>query len=89
MSILINKDSINFGNYSISLHPDGIEIDGKFKYDSNGILPTQAQRTLSGYTSGGQPTTNIIDKFPFASDANATDVGDLTQGRYWTAGQQV
>ena len=39
---------------------------------------------VSGYTSGGDtsiPSTNdqtIIDKFPFASDGNATDVGDLT-----------
>lgn len=38
-----------------------------------------------GYAAGGQgssptqtgPVTNIIDKFPFASDSNATDVGDL------------
>lgn len=36
-----------------------------------------------GYNTGGQtsptPITkyNVIDKFPFASDANATDVGDL------------
>ena len=40
--------------------------------------------SVNGYTSGGNstipggpPTYNIIDKFPFASDANATDVGDL------------
>ena len=25
--------------------------------------------------------SNIIDRFPFASDANATDVGDLTVSR--------
>jgi hypothetical protein len=38
----------------------------------------------SGYTSSGASTTpfppvrsNVIDKFPFASDANATDVGDV------------
>jgi hypothetical protein len=30
---------------------------------------------------------NIIDKFPFASDANATDVGDLTQARSQATGQ--
>ena len=30
---------------------------------------------------------NTIDKFPFASNANATDVGDLTVGRYSGAGQ--
>ena len=41
----------------------------------------------NGYTSGGEPTPYvaanalIIDKFPFSSDTNASDVGDLTQGR--------
>ena len=50
--------------------------------------------TVSGYTSGGIapfPATtpnNTIDKFPFAADANATDVGNLTEGKRSTAGQQ-
>ena len=49
--------------------------------------------TVSGYTSGGfnpaqSPNRlNVIDKFPFASDANATDVGDLTVARNGPAGQ--
>ena len=37
-----------------------------------------------GFVSGGQdPTnaTNVIDKFTFASDANAADVGNLTVAR--------
>jgi len=47
-----------------------------------------------GYTSGGTPNTpgpgtNIIDKFPFASDTNATDVGDLTVCDATTSGHQV
>lgn len=48
--------------------------------------------TASGYTSGGSffpgtPTySNVIDKFPFSSDANASDVGDLTQARRFLAG---
>ena len=48
-----------------------------------------------GYTSGGfapplsPSTANVIDKFPFSTDANATDVGDLTVARYGGAGQQV
>ena len=47
--------------------------------------------TVSGYTAGGINDTcrDIIDKYPFASDANATDVGDLTVGRYGVAGQQA
>jgi hypothetical protein len=44
-----------------------------------------------GYTSGGGPgggTLNTIDRFPFASaTTNASDVGDLTSGRYAPAGQ--
>ena len=51
--------------------------------------------TTNGYTSGGTyqflPTAvkNTIDKFPFAADANATDVGDLTVTRSSPTGQQV
>jgi len=53
--------------------------------------------TASGYTSGGSdptagpsgPEVNYIDKFPFSSDASATDVGDLTQVRFRASGHQV
>ena len=52
---------------------------------------------VSGYTCGGSfrnsaaPATpmNTIDKFSFASDANATDVADMTQARYGICGCQV
>ena len=47
----------------------------------------------NGYTSGGwvPPSTynTSIDKFPFATDANASSVGDLIQHRAIPAGQQV
>ena len=38
---------------------------------------------VSGYTSGGQSpgVVDTIDKFPFATYTNATDVGDLTVTR--------
>jgi len=51
---------------------------------------------VSGYTSGGGASTappappsklDTIDKFSFASDANATDVGELSQARTLAAGQ--
>jgi hypothetical protein len=50
---------------------------------------------VSGYSSGGfspasgtpNGATNRIDKFPFATNANATDVADLTNGTYRLAGQ--
>jgi hypothetical protein len=53
--------------------------------------PAGQSSTDNGYSSGGATApanVNTIDKFPFSSDANATDVGDLTQGRYVLAGQQ-
>ncbi len=41
--------------------------------------------TTHGYASGGEPAGgehgNVIDKFSFASEGTATDVGDLTVGR--------
>jgi hypothetical protein len=49
--------------------------------------------SVNGYSSGGDTSpgapgeVNTIDKFPFASDADATDVGDLTQIRRSPAGQ--
>ena len=49
--------------------------------------PAGASSSASGYTAGGTiqlPSTsytNVIDKFPFTVDANATDVGDLTEAK--------
>lgn len=46
------------------------------------------QGSVSGYVSGGDnPGSNVIDKYPFATDANATDVGDLTVARNLPTGQ--
>ena len=44
--------------------------------------------SISGYKSGGSgPSTyNIIDKWSFSSDGNASDVGDQTTARYDTGG---
>jgi hypothetical protein len=52
-------------------------------------VPGQSSST-HGYSSGGVlPAFNVIDRFTFASDADATDVGDITVGRYGPAGHQV
>ena len=55
--------------------------------------PGGQSSTTHGYTSGGYATvpvsspSNVIDKFPFSTDANATDVGDLTVARQRNTGQ--
>jgi hypothetical protein len=67
----------------------GTNIYGVESINKDNTPPYSFQGSVSGYTSGGLGPTifNIIDKFPFASDANATDVGDLTQLRRSLAGQ--
>ena len=44
--------------------------------------------TTHGYASGGNPgNSNVIDKFSFTTDGDATDVGDLSLGRQSLTGQ--
>lgn len=56
-------------------------------------LPTGNSSITHGYSSGGRLApentveTNIIDKFPFASNTVASDVGDLTTVRSFATGQ--
>ena len=38
--------------------------------------------------SGGPSVVDVIDRFPFASDTNATDVGDLQASKSHASGQQ-
>ena len=57
--------------------------------------PSGTSSTTNGYSSGGyiiNPSvvnSDVIDKFSFSADGNATDVGNLTQGMQLSAGQQV
>ena len=87
MSYLVNNTPVIDGNRQTNLA--NVSILGVSGY----LLVQRAfQGNVSGYTSGGYtpPVTylNTIDKFPFASNANATDVGDLTVARAGSAGQQ-
>ena len=51
-------------------------------------IETAVSIVSNGYTSGGtNPIMNVIEKFPFASSANATDVGDLTASKTRPTGQ--
>ena len=77
--------------FAFTQYADGIEFNGKAVAIAFDVPPPIFQGTVSGYTSGGldSPGVNVntIDKFPFAADGNATDVGDLTQARSFVAGQ--
>ena len=58
---------------------------------SGDVEPFHGTGKVSGYTHGGWGGPgnlyNVLDKYSFTADANATDVGDLTTGRYSTAPQ--
>ena len=56
-----------------------------------GELPPRSpvQGSSYGYTSGGVTPSysNVIDRFSFVSNGNATNVGDLTESKRGAAGQ--
>ena len=89
MAIKIFPNSIQIGDYTLEESDTGFTFSGAAQVVSTVevVYPAVVGFT-SGYTSGGFPAINTIDKFPFASDANATDVGDLTVARQNPAGQQ-
>lgn len=95
--LVANNDTVEEDGYSIlgtkSIAEDGFGFN---QFDMSTLTlsfsPTPiAQGSASGYTSGGDigslTYVDTIDKFPFAADANATDVGNLTFGRARIAGQ--
>ena len=57
------------GNLTVAAH--GAGHAGCSSWDHGGYV-------FGGYTGGPDPNTNVIDKFLFSSDANATDWADLT-----------
>ena len=83
-AILIADEAYYKGTLSIGSTLQDLPSD----YFTDYFPDAAFQGTTSGYNSGGQgappyPTSvlNVIDKFPFSSDANATDVGDLSAVR--------
>lgn len=80
MAIKIEYDRICIGNFVLCEDANGVVFDGKAC--SNQFIDNPfTQGIVSGYTSGGDNGTDVIDKFPFTADANATDVGELSVAR--------
>ena len=50
---------------------------------TSGNVQLLFQGEISGYSvgGGGSPNVNVIEKYSFTTDGNATDVGDLAQAR--------
>jgi hypothetical protein len=70
--------------------PTGNSPSGLTKRSTEAVISYTFQGSTSGYRSGGfissSNSTNVIDNYPFASDTNASDVGDLTVARNDCAG---
>jgi hypothetical protein len=90
MVIRVNSSNIQIGNFSLEENSNGLFFNGIINSSNSFTTDTPYQGTVAGYTSGGNPgtpsTTNVIDKFPFASGGNATDAGDLFQARATAGG---
>lgn len=88
--------SIGINKFQFATDGDGAKIGDLVLTRDYGVGQSS---TANGYYTGGQVFTNPspppvspvnnMEKFPFASDANAADVGDLTGRRSSGAGQQV
>lgn len=82
------------GNYAseIAKFPFASDTDTAIGADlSQGRRQTAGQSsTTDGYATGGASPaqSDVIDKYSFSSDVNATDVGELTSTRYLANGQQ-
>ena len=94
MTIRIYNNKIEFDNgsnvFTLTETTSGFIYNGYINA-SNVITSSPILGINFGFASGGAPSggnqVNIIDRFPFATNANATDYGDLTLARYMIAGQ--
>lgn len=84
-----NTTSSNTANRTLTITPTGLSVSGRFTAREISRELGSFQGTVAGFNSGGYNVgfQNVVDKFPFATNSNATDVGDLTQSRVGSAGQ--
>ena len=86
------------GGRFIYIQKFSFTTDGNATANSGGLAVTTAAAAgqsdainAFGYVTGGEilPSTirNDIQKFSFASEAAATDIGSLTEGRFYMSGQ--
>ena len=90
-SLTFTTPSQNAGIYILQVkNPDGASITVVPGIEYVTPAPSYTfEGTVSGYTSGGDapPRVDTVDKFSFATNSNATDVGNLTQARNYCSGQ--
>jgi len=90
MAITICGDRINFDGTDVCAVPTG--IDGCMCIVSQCGFCDQRrfQGEVSGYAAGGSNpgATDVIQKFPFTSDTDSTDIAELSLARSFVSGQR-
>jgi len=82
-------NSTNIEKFSFAVDGNSTDVGDLTTYRNNAAGQSSPTH---GYTSGGNrgdagpPFANYIDKFPFSSDDNATDVGDISVSRGFLSG---
>ena len=84
-----NYDSIvKFAFASMTVAVDHGDLSAGVRYNFSGSSSTTHGYNMGGQLSNAGQTVNIIDKFLMASNANATDVGDLSTNKCQTGSTQ-
>jgi hypothetical protein len=88
MAIQFFTDRIKVGDFTLFEGNGGVQFDGVARAENFKGGAGTFQGSVSGYMSGGQtpPSVNTIDKFPFSTDSNGTDVGNLTNTKNSSVG---
>jgi hypothetical protein len=89
MAIKIYPDRIDIGDYRLFEGNGGVQFTGVARA-TNFLANQNFQGSVAGYVFGGYlggSASNTIDKFPFAADTNATNVGNLAKNIFGSAGQ--
>lgn len=53
------------------------------------VEPFKVQGETYGYSLGGSPDATLVNRYPFTSDGNASDVANLSQGALYASGSLV
>ena len=75
----------SIGKYSFSSDGDSTNV-GDLPADQHIHCDATSSLTYGYRHGGGNPASNIIENFPFASDSNGADVGNLTVARNYVSG---
>jgi hypothetical protein len=82
---------ININDKTVIDDNRNLEVNTFIFNSANSFISVTDSAALYGYASGGETSPgvrqNIVDRFPFSTDTNASDVGDMSSARSFLAGQ--